>query len=46
MPTVLYEQKDRVVTITLNRPDAMNAVDPETHEALIDAWRSLVKKTS
>src|SRR3990167_2996368 len=38
MPTVLYEQKDRVVTITLNRPDAMNAVDPETHEALIDAW--------
>lgn len=38
MPTVLYEQKDKVVTITINRPEAMNAIDPETHQALIDAW--------
>ncbi len=38
MPTVLYEQKDRVVTITINRPEAMNAIDPETHQALVDAW--------
>ena len=38
MPTVLYEQRDRLVTITINRPEAMNAVDPETHEALIAAW--------
>ncbi len=38
MPTVLYEQKDRVVTITINRPEAMNAIDPETHEALVAAW--------
>ncbi len=38
MPTVLYEQKDRIVTITINRPEAMNAIDPETHEALIAAW--------
>jgi E-phenylitaconyl-CoA hydratase len=38
MPTVLYEQKDRVVTITMNRPEAMNAIDPETHYALVDAW--------
>lgn len=36
--TVLYEQRDRVVTITLNRPDAMNAIDPPTHEALVAAW--------
>ncbi len=35
---VLYEQKDRVVTIIINRPDAMNAIDPETHNELIDAW--------
>ena len=33
-----YEQQDRVVTITLNRPDAMNAIDPETHQELIEAW--------
>jgi enoyl-CoA hydratase/carnithine racemase len=38
MSTVLYEQAGRIVTITMNRPDAMNAVDPETHEALIAAW--------
>ncbi len=35
---VLYEQTDRVVTITINRPDAMNAIDPETHNELIDGW--------
>ncbi len=35
---ILYEQADRVVTITINRPDAMNAIDPETHRELIDAW--------
>ena len=38
MPTVLYEQDDRVVTITLNRPEAMNAIDPETHGELVGAW--------
>jgi enoyl-CoA hydratase/carnithine racemase len=38
MPQVLYEQRDKVVTITLNRPEAMNAVDPETHEELVGAW--------
>jgi E-phenylitaconyl-CoA hydratase len=38
MSTVLYEQKDRIVTITINRPDAMNAIDPETQERLIEAW--------
>ena len=38
MSTVLYEQQDRVVTITLNRPEAMNSVDPETQAALVQAW--------
>ena len=38
MPPVLYEQKDKIVTITLNRPEAMNSVDPETQEALVRAW--------
>ena len=38
MPLVLYEQRDKVVTITLNRPEAMNAVDPDTHEELVGAW--------
>jgi len=38
VPSVLYEQTRRIVTITINRPEAMNAIDPETHRALIDAW--------
>src|SRR3989304_4428391 len=38
MSTGLYEQQDRIVTITINRPEAMNAVDPETQEALVSAW--------
>ena len=36
--SVIYEQKDQIVTITINRPEALNAIDPETHQALIDAW--------
>ncbi len=38
MSTVLYEQSGRVVTITINRPDAMNAIDAETNQALSEAW--------
>ncbi len=35
---ILYAQQDRIVTITIHRPEAMNAIDPETHRELIDAW--------
>ena len=38
MSTVLYEQAGKIVTITINRPDAMNAIDPETQDALVQAW--------
>ena len=38
MSTVLYEVKDRIATITLNRPEAMNSIDPETQHALVEAW--------
>ena len=33
-----YDQHERVVTITLDRPEALNAIDPEMHRDLIDAW--------
>jgi enoyl-CoA hydratase/carnithine racemase len=36
--TVVYEQAGKTVTITINRPDAMNAIDPETQNALVEAW--------
>ena len=36
--TVLYEKRDRIAFVTLNRPGAKNAIDPAMHEALCEAW--------
>ena len=35
----LYEVSDRIATITLNRPEAMNALDPETLAELNEAFQ-------
>jgi len=39
MPKVIYEKKGEVAYVTLNRPDAMNAIDQETHELLREIWQ-------
>ncbi|MEA1082123.1 enoyl-CoA hydratase/isomerase family protein [Marinobacter qingdaonensis] len=39
MPTVLYEKRGRIAYITLNRPEAMNAINEDMHEALWDIWQ-------
>jgi 2-(1,2-epoxy-1,2-dihydrophenyl)acetyl-CoA isomerase len=36
---VLEERRDGVVTLTLNRPDAYNAIDPTLREELLDGFR-------
>ncbi|MEX2238876.1 MAG: enoyl-CoA hydratase/isomerase family protein [Dehalococcoidia bacterium] len=36
--TLEFEVRDRVARITLNRPEALNAIDPETIRALSEAW--------
>lgn len=36
---ILYEKKGRVATITINRPEARNAIDPETAQELSEAWK-------
>src|SRR4051795_10974934 len=38
MPKLLYEKDDRIARLTLNRPEAKNAIDPELHELLCEAW--------
>ncbi len=35
---LIYEKKQAVAYITLNRPEAHNALDPETLDELIGAW--------
>jgi enoyl-CoA hydratase len=33
-----YEQRGPVTVITINRPERMNAIGPQTHSELVDAW--------
>jgi E-phenylitaconyl-CoA hydratase len=35
---LIYEVKDRIAFITINRPEAMNAMDPEVYSLLSQAW--------
>ncbi|MFZ1178250.1 MAG: enoyl-CoA hydratase-related protein [Mycobacterium sp.] len=35
---LLYEQRGPVSVITINRPEQMNAIGPQTHRELVDAW--------
>src|SRR3954465_4891873 len=38
MSKVLYEKRDRIAHVTINRPEAKNAIDPETHDLLWQTW--------
>lgn len=35
---VLYSVDDHLARVTINRPEKMNAMDPETYRALSEAW--------
>ncbi|HKZ50599.1 MAG TPA: enoyl-CoA hydratase-related protein [Dehalococcoidia bacterium] len=35
---IVYEKKGRIAYITINRPEARNALDGQTNEELYDAW--------
>jgi enoyl-CoA hydratase len=35
---LIYEQRGPVTIITINRPERMNAIGPQTHRELVDAW--------
>ncbi len=36
---ISYDVEDAVVTLTIDRPEAMNCLDPEHNDALADAYR-------
>ena len=38
MSKVLYEKRDRIAYLTINRPEARNAIDPDVHRLMIEAW--------
>ena len=38
MSKLLYEKRDRVAYVTINRPEARNAIDPDVHEAMVETW--------
>jgi enoyl-CoA hydratase len=35
---LIYDQRGPVTVITINRRDRMNAIGPQTHRELVDAW--------
>ncbi len=37
---IIYEKKDHIVTITINRPEVHNAINQETNLELHHAWKS------
>jgi E-phenylitaconyl-CoA hydratase len=38
-----YEVREGVAIVTLNRPEAMNSIDPETRAELRDAWQRVAQ---
>ncbi len=46
MPAVLYEKRDQIARITLNRPDVHNALDAEMVVRLADAWKDFATDDS
>jgi enoyl-CoA hydratase/carnithine racemase len=46
MSKVLYEKRDRIAYVTINRPEAKNAIDPETHDLLWQTWEDFAADDS
>src|SRR2546429_7153646 len=40
-PAVLYEKRDGIATVTMNRPEVRNAINAEMLCRLADAWQDI-----
>jgi enoyl-CoA hydratase/carnithine racemase len=38
MSKLLYEKRNRIARLTINRPEARNAIDPDVHRLMVEAW--------
>src|SRR3954454_4941433 len=38
MSKVLYEKRERFAYVTINRPEARNAIDPDVHRLMVETW--------
>ena len=39
MPSIIYEKHEGIAHVTINRPEAMNALGPEQNDELVRAWQ-------
>ena len=46
MGKLIYEKRDRIAYLTINRPEARNAVDPDVHRLMIEAWQDFADDDS
>ena len=46
MSKVLYEKRDRIAWVTINRPEARNAVDPDVHRLMIETFGDFAEDDS
>jgi enoyl-CoA hydratase/carnithine racemase len=46
LSNVVYEKRDRIAYVTLDRPEALNALDEETNAELWDIWRDFAEDDS
>src|SRR3954447_20492272 len=41
LEAVKYEVEDRIATVTLNRPETLNALNTQMHEELYSVWEDV-----
>jgi enoyl-CoA hydratase/carnithine racemase len=41
LETVIYEVEDKIATVTLNRPERMNALNTQLHQELYQVWQDV-----